>query len=141
MMTKPNDDRTVQFQEHGYRREAALLKKENRALSQTLEAVSAENQDMRASLIEKFPIFMWPRTVPFRRELLVTLHNVVEYCRAYGEVVPHFDFKTLGFKDHRTLHRSCKRFACGGILVKVRANPSAFTLNPEVEERDFERES
>tara|TARA_B100000579_G_C22848894_1_gene866066 strand:+ start:6543 stop:6998 length:456 start_codon:yes stop_codon:yes gene_type:complete len=117
--------------EVGYRKEASLLKKENRSLRERIEYLEAENQDIRDSLVARFNRVHFDRENPLRRELLITLHNCLEHCRAFGEVVPHYDFVNLGFKDHRTLQRSCNKFAEIGFLIKIRSNPTSFKLNPE----------
>ena len=133
-----SSDPVVSFQNAGYRKEASVLKSENRKLREALNVVEAENQDLRNTLEVRFPRILLPREIDLRRELLITLHNVLEHARAYGEVVPHFDHSSMGYTDHRTLHRSCNRFADMGLLKKVRSNPSSFVVNEDWRGNRFE---
>ena len=57
------------------------------------------------------------------------LSNIVERLASF---IPHEDFKSLGFTDHRTLQRSCNRFVDEGFLLKERSNPTVFKINPEI---------
>ena len=127
-------DLSLKLHEHGFRKEAGMLRRENRRILESVDYLKAQNQDMRNSLQDKFQRVLITRDNPLRRELLITLHNCLEHCRAFGEVVPHFDFVGLGFKDSRTLQRSCNRFAEMGFLVKNQSNPTAFELNKEIVE-------
>ena len=103
-------------------------------MRESIEALEAENKDLRSTLEEKFPRVILSREIGLRRELIITLHNVLEHSRAFGEVTPHFDYGAMGYADHRTLHRSCKRFVDMGILAKVRSNPSAFVISDDAKD-------
>jgi len=128
------EDSVERFRNAGYRKEASMLKTENRKLKDSINALEAENKDLRSTLEEKFPRVIISRDIELRRELLITLHNVLEHSRAFGEVTPHFDFRSMGYNDHRTLHRSCNRFVEMGLLEKIRSNPSSFVITDSIKE-------
>ena len=116
----------------GYRKEAGLLRKRVRELEDMNQDLNAKLLEVKSKLETRFISVMLDREIGLRREHLISLHNTLEYCRRFGHLTPHEDFRTLGFKDHRTLHRSCNRFVDEGFLVKIRGNPTSFALNPDV---------
>ena len=122
----------TQFHAHGYKKEAQRLKKRVRELERFQERLMAENQEMKIQISSRFLRVNMDREINLRREHLITLHNALEHCRTYGELIPHEDFRSLGFSDHRTLHRSCNRFVDEGFLLKERSNPTVFKINPEI---------
>lgn len=126
------EDRLTSFQLHGYKKEAQQLKKRLKELEIRHERVIEENAQMKLKISRRFVRVNMDREISLRREHLITLHNVLEHLRSYGSLVPHEDFRGLGFQDHRTLHRSCNRFVDEGFLLKERSNPSVFKMNPDV---------
>ena len=120
------------FQIHGYKKEAQILKKRVKALEEAAEIMKENNAKLRSDQSGRFVRITLARDISLRREHLITLHNVLEHLRTFGELVPHDDFKTLGFRDCRTLHRSCNRFVEEGFLQKERSNPSVFKVAPAV---------
>lgn len=133
-MTDPHgrDERIDSFQLHGFKKEAQQLRKRVKELEISKERLSTENEKMKIKISGRFVRVTLDRTITLRREHLITLHNVLEHLRSFGELIPHEDFRSLGFQDHRTLHRSCNRFVDEGFLLKQRSNPSIFKMNPEV---------
>tara|TARA_B100000579_G_scaffold426027_1_gene432640 strand:- start:164 stop:559 length:396 start_codon:yes stop_codon:yes gene_type:complete len=126
------DDSIADFHIAGYRKEAGLLRKKVRELERQNEELHSTIHEMKVRIESRFISVMLDREIGLRREHLISLHNTLEYCRRFGHLTPHEDFKTLGFKDHRTLHRSCNRFVDEGFLVKIRGNPTSFALNPDI---------
>ena len=117
------------FQQAGYRKEASILRTENRKMKEQIEQLTAENLDLRDTITSRFTRIIIPREVKMRRELLITLHNSLEHIRAFGVLTPHWDHLSVGFDEHRTLHRSCNKFEDLGILKKIKSNPSSFVID------------
>tara|TARA_Y100001938_G_C8049168_1_gene410673 strand:+ start:1001 stop:1414 length:414 start_codon:yes stop_codon:yes gene_type:complete len=132
-----NDEDAVQaFHNHGFKKEAQQLRKRVRELQALSNRLEMENQEMKVRITSRFIRVPLDRGISLRREHLITLHNVLEHLRSFGELIPHEDFRSLGFSDHRTLHRSCNRFVEEGFLLKQRSNPSVFKMNPDATLRD-----
>ena len=121
----------MEFQEHGFKKQAMLLKKRVKELEDCHELLQKENQIMKTRMTERYVRVNLERSITLRREHLITLHNALEHCRCFGELIPHEDYRSLGFNDHRTLHRSCNRFVDEGFLIRQRSNPTIFRINPE----------
>jgi len=120
------------FQIHGYKKEAQLLKRRVKDLEEACSIMKEQNAELRNGQSARFIRITLARDIGLRREHLITLHNVLEHLRTFGELVPHDDFQALGFRDCRTLHRSCNRFVEEGYLQKERSNPSVFKVSSEV---------
>tara|TARA_B110000444_G_scaffold149867_1_gene140204 strand:- start:1575 stop:1958 length:384 start_codon:yes stop_codon:yes gene_type:complete len=119
------------FQLAGWRTEASNLKKKVREQEILIIDLNKQLTIIRNQQRERFGMILFPRNIEFRREHLITLHNVMEHIRRYGNLTPNTDFTSLGFNDHRTLHRTCNKFVEFGILTKTRANPTTFELLEE----------
>ena len=128
-----NDDCQInQFHKAGFKKEAQTLRKRVKELEKLQQRLIDENQQMKIQISSRFMRVNLCRNISLRREHLITLHNALEHCRTFGELIPHEDFKSLGFRDHRTLQRSCNRFVDEGFLLKERSNPTVFKINPEI---------
>ena len=103
-------DELEQFHIVGYRREAGLLRKKVKELEAQRDELQDALAEVKKQQAIRFISVMMSRDIGLRREHLISLHNTLEYCRRFGHLTPHEDYRTLGFKDHRTLHRSCNRF-------------------------------
>ena len=120
------------FHQAGFKKEAQHLRKRVKELEKLQARLIDENHQMKIQISNRFMRVNLCRTISLRREHLITLHNALEHCRTFVELIPHEDFKSLGFSDHRTLQRSCNRFVDEGFLLKERSNPTVFKINPEI---------
>lgn len=118
------------FQLAGWRSEASNLKKRVKEQDSLIEELNGKLSQMRIAQQSKFSMIIFPRNMDLRREHLITLHNVMEHIRRHGNITPNTDYITIGFQDHRTLHRTCNKFVDRGILVKTKGNPTTFELDP-----------
>lgn len=119
---------TERFQLAGWRTQASNLKKK---VSEQEEVISSLNNQVSNLLREKqdrFEMIIIARDISLRREHIITLHNVLEFIRRYGEITPNTDYQTVGFTDHRTLQRTCNKFVDDGILIKTQGNPTAYSV-------------